>query len=454
MSNPIPLREPLVSGDKSRKDVSHDVLTGVKGKKKFWLLSFGLSGLFLLAGGYCLYRSWWDGIGMWGEDKSVNWAWDITNFVWWIGIGHAGTLISAILLLFRAKWRNSINRAAEAMTLCAVSCSGFYILAHLGRPWLAYWVFPIPNLYGDLWINFNSPLVWDAFAVLTYLLVSVLYWYLGCIPDFAELRDKSQGWRKRLYQIFSLNWNNSAWKWRRYEAVMYVIGGLATALVVSVHSIVAFDFATSILKGWHSTIFPPYFVIGAILSGFAMVLTLLIPLRKLLGLESYITLHHIDKMNQLILLTSSLIGLSYLIEIFSSFYHGKLEAFIMEYRMLGDYAVFFYIMMLFNFLLPQLLWIKKFRRHVLFSFIMSLLVNIGMWSERFVIIVTSLSRDYLPSSWTEFSPTLYDIGVFIFSIGLFFFMFLLFARFIPVVNMSEVKALIKVPDPEEKYSKK
>ncbi|MDF9797091.1 Ni/Fe-hydrogenase subunit HybB-like protein [Catalinimonas alkaloidigena] len=439
------LRQALLAGNKRKKDVAHDILNGIKDKKKFWMIGFGLSGLLLLAGGYCLYRTWWDGIGMWGENKSINWAWDITNFVWWIGIGHAGTLISAILLLCRAKWRTSINRSAEAMTHCAVSCSSFYILAHLGRPWLFYWVFPIPNTYGDLWVNFNSPLVWDAFAILTYLLVSMLYWYLGLIPDLAQLREMSSGFKKRMYKILSLNWENSTWQWRRYESIMLTIAGLATALVISVHSIVAMDFATSILKGWHSTFFPPYFVIGAILSGFAMVLTLLIPLRKLLNLEDYITVRHIENMNKLVILTSGLIGISYFIEIFKAWYIGKLDGFMMFYRMGGDYATFFYLMLLFNALLPQLLWFKSLRRNLMFSFCLSLLVNIGMWLERFVIIVTTLSRGYLPSSWALFFPSMYDVGVFIFSIGLFFFLFLLFIRYVPVVTMWEVKEMIETP---------
>lgn len=438
------LREPLILGNKTKKDVAHDVLRGIKDKKKLFRIGFGLSSLFLLAGGYCLYRTWWDGIGMWGENKSVNWAWDITNFVWWIGIGHAGTLISAILLLCRAKWRNSINRSAEAMTLCAVSCSGFYILAHLGRPWLFYWVFPIPNTY-NLWMNFNSPLVWDAFAVLTYFLVSLVFWYLGLIPDLAQLRDSSKGFKKKIYILFSLNWKNSTWKWRRYESMMLTLAGLATALVISVHTIVSMDFATSILKGWHSTIFPPYFVIGAILSGFAMVLTLLIPLRKILGLEDYITVRHIENMNKLVILTSGLIGISYFNELFKAWYVDELDGFIMLYRMTGDYAVFFFIMMLCNVLLPQLLWYKNLRRNLMFSFVLSILINVGMWVERFVIIVTTLSRGYLPSSWVLFFPSLYDVGVFIFSIGLFFFLFLLFVRYVPVVTMWEVKEMVENP---------
>lgn len=426
---------------KSRRDVTTDVLSAPKGKLKFWLLAFGFAGSCLAIGGYCLYKVWWDGIGMWGENKSVNWAWDITNFVWWIGIGHAGTLISAILLLFRAPWRNSINRAAEGMTLCAVTSSGFYIVAHLGRPWLLHWIFPFSNAYGPLWVNFNSALVWDAFAVLTYIIVSAVFWYLGLIPDFATLRARSSGWRKKLYLMLSLSWDNSAWKWRRYESVMLTLAGLATALVVSVHSIVAMDFATAIVPGWHSTIFPPYFVIGAILSGFAMVLTLLIPLRKLMGLESYITLEHIEKMNLMILINSGLVAISYMTELFGAFYGSESERQIYNYRITGDYWIFFMIMIVCNTVLPQLLWKRSFRRNVTFSFVLSILINVGMWIERFVIIVTSLSHDHLPSSWVVFFPTMYDLGVFVFSIGLFLFLFLCMARFVPIINMSEVKAL-------------
>lgn len=445
MNKESPLRQALVTGNKSRKDVTDDVLNGPKGKKKLWLIAFGLSGLFLLSGGYCLYRTWWDGIGMWGENKSVNWAWGIANFIWWIGIGHAGTLISAILLLLRAKWRNSINRAAEAMTLCAVSCSGLYILAHLGRPWLFYWVFPFSNTYGPMWPNFNSALTWDAFAIVTYLLVSLVFWYLGLIPDFAQLRERSKGFKRWVYKIFSLNWNNSAWVWRRYESVMYHMAGLATALVVSVHSIVAMDFATSVIHGWHSTFFPPYFVIGAILSGLAMVLTILIPLRKLLGLENYITISHFDKINQLIIVNSGLIGISYLIEAFAAYFIGEGEAELYTYRMTGPYSMFFVTIIFCNVLAPQLFWFSRIRKSLLWSFIISIIINIGMWGERFLIIVSSLSHGYLPSSWVKFAPTLYDVGVFIFSIGLFLFMFLLFVRYFPVVNMSEVKTIVKKP---------
>jgi molybdopterin-containing oxidoreductase family membrane subunit len=436
------LVEPLVTGDKSKGEITRDVIQAPLGKKRFWWLAFGTAGLFLAIGSYCLYRVWWDGIGMWGENRAVNWAWDITNFVWWIGIGHAGTLISAILLLFRAKWRNSINRSAEGMTLCAVTCSGFYIMSHLGRPWVSWWIFPFLNSRGPLWINFNSPLVWDAFAVATYFTVSFVYWYLGLIPDFATLRAKSIGWRQTIYKWLSFGWNNSSWQWRRYESVMLTLAGLATALVVSVHSIVSMDFASSIIPGWHSTIFPPYFVVGAILSGFAMVLTLLIPLRVILGLENYITITHIEKMNYMVLLNSGLIGISYLTELFGGFYNSA-ERDITVYRLTGDYSVFFIMMLLFNFLIPQLLYIKRLRVSIPFTFLIALIVNVGMWIERFVIIVVSLSHDHLPSSWVLFMPTTFDVGVFIFSLGLFLLLFFSMARFIPIINMSEVKGMVK-----------
>jgi len=443
MESPYFPLEVLVDPAKSRNDVTHDVLAAADGKKKFWLVSFSLAGILLLTGGYCMCKVWWDGIGMWGENSSVNWAWDITNFVWWIGIGHAGTLISAILLLFRAKWRNSINRSAEGMTLCAVTCAGFYIVAHLGRPWIMYYILPYTNNFGSLWINFNSPLVWDMFAVLTYILISALYWYMGLLPDFATMRERTNGARRVVFSCLSLGWKGDAWNWRRYESVMLTLAGLATALVVSVHSIVAMDFATSIIPGWHSTIFPPYFVIGAILSGFAMVLTLLIPLRKLMGLESYITLNHIDKMNQMVLITSGLVGIAYATELFGAFYGNQNDHQIYMYKLTGDYFVLFLVMNMCNAVLPQLLWIRGLRRNIGFTFVLSIFINIGMWTERFVIIVTSLSHDYLPSDWKLFTPTLFDIGVFIFSLGIFSSMFLLICKFIPIINMSEVKSLIK-----------
>jgi Ni/Fe-hydrogenase subunit HybB-like protein len=439
------LRPPLVLDNKNKADVSEDICKHLEGRpSSLWNVGFTISVLCLAYGGYCLGATWWNGVGMWGESKTINWAWDITNFVWWIGIGHAGTLISAILLLFRQHWRNSINRAAEAMTLCAVICSAIFIFAHLGRPWLAHWILPLPNAYGSLWVNFDSALVWDCFAIAVYLSVSLLYWYIGLIPDFATLRDRSTGLRSFIYGILCLDWKGSAWAWRRYESVQLILAGLATPLVLSVHSIVSMDFSTGIVPGWHSTIFPPYFVAGAILSGFAMVITLILVARLTMNLQSYITEDHLDSMNKIIILNSGILGIAYLSEAFIAWYSGSIyEQYQYYNRVFGHYGWAYILIVFFNVLLPQLLWIKKLRRNFIFSFVMALIINVGMWVERFVIIVTSLSRDFLPSSWALFMPTMYDIGVFIFSLGLFFFMFLLFGRYVPFVSMWEVKSLIK-----------
>jgi Ni/Fe-hydrogenase subunit HybB-like protein len=434
---------PLVLGNKTSTELIEDICNPIEHTSpKGWKILMLISLLFLGFGGYCLGRTFWDGIGMWGENKTIGWAWDITNFVWWIGIGHAGTLISAILLLFRQEWRNSINRSAEAMTIAAVICSSIFVLGHVGRIWLVYWIFPIPNKFGSLWVNFNSALVWDSIAIFTYLTVSIIYWYIGCLPDFAILRERSKGLKKKIYNALSFSFNGSVWTWRRYESFMRTTAGLATILVISVHSIVSMDFATGVIPGWHSTIFPPYFVVGAILSGLAMVVTLIIPIRKYYHLENYITITHIDFINQFIIACSIVIGFSYLTELFIGFYAGKFETYITVYRLTGDYNLLYFTMLSFNVILPQLLWIKPLRRNLLFSFIMALLINIGMWTERFVLIVSSISRDFLPSSWNVFAPTIYDIGTFIFSIGLFMFLFLLFAKYIPVINMSEVAGLI------------
>jgi Ni/Fe-hydrogenase subunit HybB-like protein len=445
MNNTSVLRPPLVINNKTKEDVSHDISKQLKGKPSLlWYTGFGLSVLCLLYGGYCLGSTWWVGVGLWGENKTINWAWDITNFVWWIGIGHAGTLISAILLLFRQEWRNSINRAAEAMTLCAVTCSAVFIFAHLGRPWVAHWILPLPNTYGSLWPNFDSALVWDAFAIAVYLSVSLLYWYIGLLPDFATLRDRSAGAKQFIYGCLSLDWKGSAWAWRRYQSVQLILAGLATPLVLSVHSIVSMDFSTGIIPGWHSTIFPPYFVAGAILSGFAMVLTLILVARVTMNLQSYITESHLNSMNKIIILNSGILGVAYFTEAFLAWYSGDIyEQYQYYNRVFGYYSWAYMVIVLFNVLLPQLLWIYRLRTHFMFSFVLSIIINVGMWIERFVIIVTSLSRDFLPSSWTLFFPTMYDIGVFIFSLGLFFFLFFLFGRYVPFINMAEVKSLIK-----------
>lgn len=441
-----PVRQPLVIGSKTYGDITEDVCRQVEGKPtKAWLICFTIAVLTLAYGTYCLVWTWWEGIGVWGLNKTIGWAWDITNFVWWVGIGHAGTLISAILLLFRQKWRTSINRAAEAMTIFAVLCAASFILAHMGRPWLAHWALPLPNTYGSLWVNFNSPLVWDVFAISTYLTVSLVFWYLGMIPDLATIRDRAKGKiAKFAYGALSFGWDGSAKTWARYESVSLILAGLSTPLVLSVHTIVSFDFATSVIPGWHTTIFPPYFVAGAIFSGFAMVLTLMLITREVFNLKEYITITHIEVMNKIIILTGSIVGVAYITEFFIAWYSGvQYESYAFVNRATGPYWWAYWSMMSCNVISPQLFWIRKIRTSVVATFILSIVVNIGMWFERFVIIATSLHRDYLPSSWAMFYPTMYDIGDYIFSFGLFFTLFLLFAKFLPVINMAEVKAILK-----------
>ncbi|HYG02452.1 MAG TPA: NrfD/PsrC family molybdoenzyme membrane anchor subunit, partial [Chryseosolibacter sp.] len=380
---------------------------------------------------------------------TVGWAWDITNFVWWVGIGHAGTLISAILLLFRQRWRMSINRAAEAMTIFAVICAASFPMIHMGRVWLGfYWALPLPNTFGSLWVNFNSPLLWDVFAISTYFTVSLVFWYIGLIPDFATIRDRAvvQGNKIRatIYNTLSFGWQGGAKTWMRYESVALILAGLSTPLVLSVHTIVSMDFATSVIPGWHTTIFPPYFVAGAIFSGFAMVLTLLLVTRVVFKLEDYITIYHIELMNIIIIVTGSIVGIAYITELFISWYSGvEYEGYAFYNRISGPYAWAYWSMMTCNVISPQLFWIKKIRTSIVATFVLSIVVNIGMWFERFVIIVTSLHRDYVPSSWTMFHPTMYDIGEYIFTFGLFFTAFFLFAKFFPVINMAEVKSIVK-----------
>lgn len=444
------IREPLVTGGKTIKDVSHDISRQVEGKPtRLWWMAFGVSLALLTWGGYCCAMMLWHGIGMWGLNKTVGWAWDITNFVWWVGIGHAGTLISAILLLFRQRWRMSINRAAEAMTIFAVICAASFPGFHMGRLWLGfYWALPLPNTFGSLWVNFNSPLLWDVFAISTYFTVSLVFWYMGLIPDFAVIRDRAvvQGnkIRAKIYNALSFGWQGGAKTWQRYESVALILAGLSTPLVLSVHTIVSFDFATSVIPGWHTTIFPPYFVAGAIFSGFAMVLTLLLVTRKVFKLEEYITVYHIELMNIIIIITGSIVGIAYITELFISWYSQvPYEGYAFYNRIQGPYAWAYWSMMTCNVISPQLFWIKKIRTSIVATFVLSIIVNIGMWFERFVIIVTSLHRDYIPSSWTMFYPTIYDIGQYVFTFGIFFTAFFLFAKFFPVINMAEVKSIIK-----------
>lgn len=444
------IRETLITGGKTVGDVSEDISRQVEGKPTpLWWGAFGFSFILLALGFYSLCVLEWEGVGVWGLNKTVGWAWDITNFVWWVGIGHAGTLISAILLLFRQRWRMSINRAAEAMTIFAVICAATFPFAHMGRLWLGfYWVFPLPNTWGSLWVNFNSPLLWDVFAISTYFSVSLVFWYMGLIPDFAVIRDRAVGTgnklRASIYNTLSFGWSGGAKTWGRYESVALILAGLSTPLVLSVHTIVSMDFATSVIPGWHTTIFPPYFVAGAIFSGFAMVLTLLIITRKVFKLEDYITIYHIELMNIVIIITGSIVGIAYITEFFVAWYGGVPAEFYAFYnRATGPYWWAYWSMMTCNVISPQLFWFKKIRTNIVATFVLSIIVNIGMWFERFVIIVTSLHRDYLPSSWSMFYPTIYDVGEYVLTFGFFFCAFLLFAKFFPVINMAEVKSIIK-----------
>lgn len=448
------VREALVTGNKTVHDVTEDICRQVEGKPtKSWMLGMAVSLAALGIGAYAVLTLLWQGIGVWGLNKTVGWAWDITNFVWWVGIGHAGTLISAILLLFRQKWRMSINRAAEAMTIFAVICAAMFPALHMGRLWLGfYWALPLPNTFGSLWVNFNSPLLWDVFAISTYFTVSLVFWYIGLIPDFASIRDRAKNKiSKAVYGALSFGWDGAAKTWSRYESVALILAGLATPLVLSVHTIVSMDFATSVIPGWHTTIFPPYFVAGAIFSGFAMVLTLMLVTRKLFKLEDYITINHIELMNIVIIITGSIVGIAYITEFFIAWYSGvEAEQYAFINRAFGPYWWAYATMMTCNVISPQLFWVKSIRTNIAATFILSIVVNIGMWFERFVIIVTSLHRDFLPSSWAMFYPTFYDVGVYLFTFGLFFTAFLLFAKFFPVINMAEVKSIIKSSSLKEK----
>ena len=431
-----------ILNDKSYHTISEDIARPIEGRaSRAWWIAFGITLLATLWGVWAIWVTLRDGIGAWGLNKNVGWAWDITNFVWWIGIGHAGTLISAVLLLFRQQWRVAINRSAEAMTIFAVLQASIFPILHLGRPWLLHFNLPIPNQYGSLWDNFNSPLLWDVFAIATYFSVSLVFWWVGLLPDFAMLRDRTiKPFQKKIYSLLSFGWSGRAKDWQRMEETMLLLAGIATPLVFSVHTIVSFDFATSVVSGWHTTIFPPYFVAGAIFSGFAMVSLLLIILRKVCKLEAYITLKHIELMNTVMLVAGSIVAVAYLTEFFMAMRsHSEFEKYVFHNRATGDYAWAFWTMIICNIVLPQLLWIKKLRRSIAFSVCVALVVCVGMWFERFVIIVTSLHRGYLPSSWTMFSPTWVDIGIFVGTLGFFFLLFLLYARSFPMIAQAEVK---------------
>jgi molybdopterin-containing oxidoreductase family membrane subunit len=409
-------------------------------KKYFIALSISVS--LLIIGAVCLGFSFYYGTGLWGNNQPVGWAFPIVNFVFWVGIGHAGTLISAILFLLRQKWRTGIARFAEAMTIFAVICAGIFPVIHTGRPWLAGYLIPYSNQHG-LWVNFTSPLVWDVFAVSTYFTVSFVFWYVGLIPDFGTMRDRTASkLKKNIYSIFSLGWRHSNRHWTHYEKAYVLLAGFATPLVLSVHTIVSFDFAVSILPGWHTTIFPPYFVAGAIFSGFAMVVTVLVFVRKIFDLQHIITLDHLEKMNKVILLTGMMVGYAYAMEFFIAWYSGvQAEQFVFINRAFGPYAWAYWIMVSCNVLVPQFFWFKKIRRSIPVMMVIVILVNVGMWFERFVITVTSLSRDFLPSSWGYYKPTIVDLGILLGSFGLFFTLVILFTKSLPVVSISEVKAV-------------
>jgi Ni/Fe-hydrogenase subunit HybB-like protein len=413
-----------------------------------WWIGIGITLSMLLIGAFCIGMTVYEGIGMWGNNIPVGWGFAIVNFVFWVGIGHAGTLISAILFLLRQRWRTGIARFAEAMTIFAVICAGLFPLLHTGRPWLPLYLLPYPNQHA-VWVNFTSPLLWDVFAVSTYFTVSLFFWYLGLIPDLATLRDRARGGlKKMMYSVFSLGWRHSTRHWQHFERAYLILAGFATPLVLSVHTIVSFDFAVSIVPGWHSTIFPPYFVAGAVFSGFAMVQNVLVFVRQAFNLKHIITLDHLEKMNKVMILTGSMVGYSYAMEFFVAWYSGnQFEQFVFLNRALGPYAWAYWTMVACNVVFPQLFWFKKIRRSIPLMFVIGVLVNVGMWFERFVIVVTSLSRDFLPSSWGHFVPTLYDLGILLGSFGLFFTLILIFIRVLPVVSISEVKAVVEGAQP-------
>lgn len=440
------IRKPLVTGGKTYSDVTADICRPIENKPtNSWWLGFSIGVILLMVLAGTLAWTVWEGIGTWNTNKSVMWGWDITNFVFWVGIGHAGTLISAVLLLFRQKWRMSINRSAEAMTIFAVFCAAIFPLFHMGRVWLGFWPLPLPNAFGSLWVNFNSPLLWDVFAISTYLSVSLVFWYLGLIPDIATVRDRAttKG-RKYWYGFWAMGWNGSAKSWGRYEVVALILAGISTPLVLSVHTIVSMDFATSVIPGWHTTIFPPYFVAGAIFSGFGMVLTLLLIARYVMNYQDYITSEHLEAMTKIILLTGSVVGLAYITEFVIAAYSGyEYEQYAFANRMFGPYAWAYWTMMFCNLMAPQVFWSKWARTTPWFIFVISIVVNIGMWFERFVIIVTSLHRDFLPSSWVMYHATWVEVGIFLGTFGLFFTCFFAFAKFLPVINMAEVKTILK-----------
>ncbi|MGD0906645.1 MAG: NrfD/PsrC family molybdoenzyme membrane anchor subunit [Candidatus Acidiferrales bacterium] len=436
----VPLIDPGYDYGSVTDKISHIVL---RRPPKWWILGFAGAFVLVMLLFYAVTYLLLVGVGIWGLRIPVGWGFAIINFVWWIGIGHAGTLISAILLLLRQAWRTSINRFAEAMTLFAVACAGIFPLVHMGRPWLGYWLFPYPDTM-KMWPNFRSPLVWDAFAVSTYATVSLLFWFIGLLPDLATLRDRAKNRAaKIIYGFLAMGWRGSAVHWYRHETASLLLAGLATPLVLSVHTIVSFDFAYGIVPGWHATIFPPYFVAGAIYAGFAMVLTLTIPVRKLFGLEGLITMKHLDNMGKVLLATGLIVGYGYMMEAFSAYYSAnQYERFMIVNRMFGPYAIAYWCLIACNIVTPQFLWFRKVRSNPWALFAVAMVVNLGMWLERFVIVVTSLSRDFMPSAWGMYYPTRWDFAVLFGSIGLFLMLLFLFIRFLPLISIFEMRQMV------------
>jgi Ni/Fe-hydrogenase subunit HybB-like protein len=448
----VPPAAPVVAPGQDARTVTETISAIVlRGPSLAWLALFAFSSAFTLllfiAVTYLLVR----GVGIWGINIPVAWGFAITNFVWWIGIGHAGTLISAVLLLFRQQWRTSINRFAEAMTLIAVACAGLFPLLHMGRPWFAFWMLPYPTTMG-VWPQFRSSLVWDFVAIMAYGTVSLVFWYIGLVPDLATLRDKGHGlWRRRVYGFLSMGWRGSAVHWKNYESAYFLLAALATPLVVSVHTIVSFDFATTVEPGWHSTIFPPYFVAGALFSGLAMVLTIAIPLRRAYHLDKFITQRHLENLAKLMLASGLVVAYSYLIEAFTAWYSANpTEQYAQFYRLAGDYKYLYWLQLFCNVAVPQILWWPRARRSPPLLFVVALLVNVGMWLERFIIVVASLSHDYVPSIWNTFTPTFWDWATFLGSLGLFVTLLLLFLRFLPMISMYEMRELVEEKTPEGK----
>ena len=449
----LPIKElgetPLVGEGVTFKSVSETVCRVTENKApRGWWIGFLIAITFTGVMGAAIGYLFWAGVGVWGNNAPVYWAWDITNFVWWIGIGHAGTLISAVLFLFRQKWRTAINRFAEAMTIFAVICALIFPGIHVGRAWYAYYMLPIPNEMA-IWPNFKSPLIWDVFAVSTYFTVSLLFWFVGLVPDFATMRDRAKNkYRRIVYGALALGWRGANRHWQNYERAYLILAAISTPLVLSVHSVVSFDFATSLMPGWHTTIFPPYFVAGAVFSGFAMVMTLMLITRAVYGMRSLVLMKHLELMNKIMLVTGSLVGYAYGMEFFIAWYGGNdYEWFVFKNRAAGPYAWAYWTMISCNVISPQLFWFKRFRTSIPVMFVVSIFINIGMWFERFVIIVTSLHRDFLPSSWGYFRPTLVDIFTYAGTIGLFFTAFLLFIRWIPMIAIAEVKGVMPEADP-------